>query len=74
MLGFAAAEMCFLDRSRGCRTRLAVTLRYETEQEHRDYECDHSSLGRREAKSLPHFIEFETAAFLNQIANASKGL
>jgi len=66
--------MCFLHRLWDLGMRLAVTLRDEAEQKHRDYEYGYSSLCGGEAKSLPHFIEFETPAFVNQIANPSKGL
>jgi hypothetical protein len=65
--------MCFLNRLRVLRMRVAVTFRNQAEHERRDYKNGYSSLCGREAKSLPHFIEFETPAFVNQIANPSKG-
>jgi hypothetical protein len=54
--------------------RLAVTFRDEAKHERGDYEYGNSSLRRREAKSLPHFIEFETPALLNQVTNPFKRL
>ena len=56
------------------RMRLAVTFRDEAKHERGDYEYGNSSLRRREAKSLPHFIEFETPALLNQVTNPFKRL
>jgi hypothetical protein len=45
--------------------RIAITFRDQAEHERRGNEHCHSSLSRREAKSLPHFIEFETLALFN---------
>src|SRR5438874_12819795 len=53
-----------LDRGRG-RMPVAITFRDQPEHERRGNEYDYSSFSRREAKSLPHFIEFETPAFFN---------
>src|SRR5215216_728654 len=53
-----------LDRGRG-RMRVAITFRDQPEHERRSNECDYPSLSRREAESLPHFIEFETPALFN---------
>src|SRR5262249_23895438 len=53
-----------LDRGRG-RMRVALTFRYQVEQEGRDDEDGYSFLCWRETESLPHFIEFETAALFN---------
>ncbi len=49
--------------------RVAVAFRDQTEHERGDYEYRYSSLGRSEAESLPHFIEFETPLLFNQCAN-----
>jgi len=65
--------MCFVHRLCDLPMRLAVTFRNQAEQERRDYEYGYPPLCGREAKSLSHFIEFETPAFVNQIANPSKG-
>jgi hypothetical protein len=40
--------------------RVAITFRYQPEHERRNNEYDYSSFSRREAESLPHFIELET--------------
>ena len=53
-----------LDRGRG-RMRIAITFRDQPEHERRGNEYDYPSLSRREAESLPHFIEFETPALFN---------
>ena len=53
-----------LDRGRG-RMRVAITFRDQPEHERRGNEYDYPSLSRREAESLPHFIEFETPALFN---------
>src|SRR5262245_45636141 len=53
-----------LDRGRG-RMRVAITFRYQAEHESRDDEYGYSFLCWRETESLPHFIEFETAAPFN---------
>jgi hypothetical protein len=45
--------------------RVAITFGAQAEHESRGNEQGYSSLSRREAKSLPHFIEFETPAFFN---------
>ena len=60
----AAAARMSLDRGRG-RMRVAITFRDQPEHERRGKEYDYPSLSRREAKSLPHFIEFETPALFN---------
>ena len=57
-----------LDRGGG-RMRVAITFRDQPEQKRRDNEYDHPSLSRREAESLPHFIEFETSGLSNQVTN-----
>jgi len=49
----------------GGRMRIAITFRNQPEHERRDNEYDYSSLRRREAEFLPHFIEFETPALFN---------
>jgi hypothetical protein len=53
-----------LDRGRG-RMRVAITFRDQPEHERRGNEYDYSSFSRREAESLPHFIEFESPALFN---------
>ena len=45
---------------------VAITFRDQAEQECRDYEYPYSSLDGCEAESLPHFVEFEMLAALNQ--------
>jgi D-alanyl-D-alanine carboxypeptidase len=45
--------------------RRAITFRDQTEHERRDDKHYYSSLSRREAESLPHFIKFETPALCN---------
>lgn len=45
--------------------RVAITFRDQTEHERRGNEYDYPSFRRREAESLPHFIEFETPALFN---------
>ena len=45
--------------------RVAITFRDQPEHERRDNEYDYSSFSRREAESLPHFIELETPALFN---------
>ena len=45
--------------------RVAITFRDQPEHECRGNEYDYSSFSRREAESLPHFIEFETPALFN---------
>ena len=45
--------------------RVAITFRDQPEHERRGNEYDYPSFSRREAESLPHFIEFETPALLN---------
>jgi hypothetical protein len=49
----------------GGRMRVTITFRDQPEHERRCNEHCHSFLSRREAESLPHFIEFETTAFFN---------
>jgi hypothetical protein len=44
---------------------VAITFRDQAKHERCSNEHCYSSLGRREAESLPHFIEFETLAFFN---------
>jgi hypothetical protein len=52
--------------------RVAITFRDQPEHERRGNEDDYPSFSRREAESLPHFIEFETPAFLNhEVTSAS---
>jgi len=53
-----------LDRGRG-RMRVAITFRDQPEHERRGNEYDYSPFSRREAESLPHFIELETPALFN---------
>ena len=45
--------------------RVAITFRDQPKHERRGNEQGYSSLSRCEAKSLPHFIEFETPALFN---------
>jgi len=45
--------------------RVAITFRDQPEPERRGYEHGYSFLSRREAESLPYFIESETAALFN---------
>ena len=45
--------------------RVAITFRDQPEHERRGNEYDYPSFSRREAESLPHFLEFETPAFFN---------
>jgi hypothetical protein len=45
--------------------RVAITFRDQPEHECRGNEYDYSPFSRREAKSLPHFIELETPALFN---------
>jgi hypothetical protein len=66
--------MCLLDRLRDLRMRVAITFRDQAEHERCDYEYRYSSLCGSEAKSLPQFFKFETAALFNQIATPSKWL
>jgi hypothetical protein len=54
--------------------RVAITFRDQAEHERRDYEYGYSSLDGSEAKSLPHFVEFETPALFNQGLNLSKSV
>ena len=52
--------------------RVAITFRDQPEHERRDNEYDYSSFSRREAKSLPHFIELETPpSFNHKVTSAS---
>jgi hypothetical protein len=44
---------------------VAITFRDQPEHERRGNEYDYSFFSRREAESLPHFIEFETPALFN---------
>jgi len=43
--------------------RIAITFRDQPEHEDCDNEQGYSLFGGSEAKSLPHFIQFETAFF-----------
>jgi hypothetical protein len=45
--------------------RVTITFRDQPEHERRGNEYDYPSFSRREAESLPHFIEFETPALFN---------
>ena len=45
--------------------RVAITFHYQAEHERCDDEYGYSFFGRSETESLPHFIEFETAALFN---------
>jgi hypothetical protein len=45
--------------------RVAITFRDQPKHEGRCNERGYTYLSRGEAESLPHFIEFETPAFLN---------
>ena len=45
--------------------RVAITFCDQPEHERRGHEYDYPSFSRREAESLPHFIEFETLALFN---------
>ncbi len=51
---------------------VTITFRDQPEHERRGNEQGYSSLSRREAKSLPHVIEFETPALFNQVTNLYK--
>ena len=60
-----------LDRGRG-RMRVAIAFRDQAEQKRRGHEYDYSPFSRREAESLPQFIEFETPAlFSHGVTSAS---
>jgi hypothetical protein len=51
---------------------VAITFRDQPEYERGDNEYDYPSLSRREAESLPHFIELETPALFNhKVTSAS---
>ena len=51
---------------------VAITLGDQAEHERRGNEQSYSSLSRREAKSLPHFIELEMpASFNHEVTSAS---
>jgi hypothetical protein len=52
--------------------RVAMTFCDQAEHKRRGNEQGYSSLSRREAKSLPHVIEFETPALFNQVTNLYK--
>ena len=47
--------------------RIAMPFCDQPKHERHGNEHCHSSLSRGEAKSLPHFIEFETPGLLNQV-------
>ena len=51
--------------------RVAITFCDQSERERCSNEHCYSSFSRREAESLPHFIEFKTPAPFNQVANPS---
>jgi hypothetical protein len=53
-----------LDRGRG-QMRVAITFRDQPEHEDCENEQGYSFFGGSKAEPLPHFIEFETAAFFN---------
>jgi len=53
-----------LDRGGG-RMRVTIRFRDQPEHERSGNEYDYPCFSRREAESLPHFIEFETPAFFN---------
>ena len=53
-----------LGRGRG-EMRVTITFRDQPEHERRGNEYDYPSFSRREAESLPHFIQFETPALFN---------
>ena len=61
---YPALARMSLNRGRG-RMRVAITFRDQPKGEGRGNEYCYSSLSRCEAKSLPHFIEFETPAPFN---------
>jgi hypothetical protein len=63
--------MRFPDRRWGLRMSIAITFRCQAEHERRDYEYRYSSLSGSEAKSLPHFVEFETPDLFSQFTNLS---
>ena len=44
---------------------IAITFRDQPEHKRHGDEHSYSSLSRREAESLPHYIELETTALLN---------
>ena len=52
--------------------RVAITLGDQAEHERRGDEQGYSSLRRREAKPLPHFIEFETPTLFNHKVNVAR--
>jgi hypothetical protein len=64
--------MRFAACRRHLRMRVAVTFRNQAEHERRDNEYRYSFLNRSEAKSLPHFIQFETPRLFTQVSNPSK--
>jgi hypothetical protein len=45
--------------------RVAITFRDQAEHERCSNEDCYAFLSRREAESLPHFIQFETTAFVD---------
>jgi hypothetical protein len=61
--------MCLSDRRGHLRMSVAITFGGQTEHERCDDEYRYSSLSGSEAKSLPHFIEFETPDLFDQIEN-----
>ena len=68
---YRAPARMSLNRRRG-RMRVAITLRDQAEHERRGNEQGYSSFSRREAESLPHFIEFETPVLINhEVTSAS---
>jgi hypothetical protein len=52
--------------------RVAITFRDQAEHKRCENEQGYSSLSQREAESLPHLIEFETADLPNQVTNLSR--
>ena len=59
-----------LDRGRG-RMGVAITFCDQPKHERDGNERCYPSLSRREAESLPHFIESETAFFSPKITSAA---
>jgi hypothetical protein len=45
--------------------RVPVTFRDQPKHERREHKHRDASFSRREAKSLPHFVEFETPALFD---------
>src|SRR5205809_1824555 len=51
---------------------VTITFRDQPKHERRGDEHCYSSFSRREAESLPHFIEFKTPGLFNQVTNLFK--